>query len=103
MANILVETKRAKNMAMLHELRSQIDQGKTAVLVFKNEDAEDVKAYVRKNAQGLYTHTLDYPNRPNPFPQSKTASHSSWESLIEDIKGLQTTSDQWGILAEESK
>ena len=83
-------------MVTLHELRSQIDQGKTAVLFFKNEDGENVKVSI-KNRQGRYTHIPFYPDRPSSFPQPQTERYLSWEHLIEDIKGLQTTSNQWSI------
>ena len=83
-------------MGTLDKLHSQIDQGKTTVLKFKNEDAENVRVSI-KNVQGQYTHTLSYPDRPNPFPRPQTVPYSSWEHLFEDIKGLQTTSDQWSI------
>ena len=82
-------------MATLHELRSQIDQGKSVVLFFKNEDAENVMVFIRKDVREQYTHTVSYPDRPNPFPQPRTERYSSWEQLFEDIKGLQTTSELW--------
>lgn len=83
-------------MTTLHDLRLQIEQGKTAVLFFKDENGENVKAYIRKQAQGGYTHTFSYPDRPNPFPRPRLKLYSSWEELIKDITDLQSESDYWG-------
>jgi len=84
-------------MAMLHKLRPLIDQGKKAVLFFKTKKGETVKASIGKDAQGHYTHTLFYPDRPNPFPQPQTERYTYWETLLKDIEGVQTTSAQWSI------
>jgi len=43
---------------MLHKLRPLIDRGKKAVLFFKTEKGETVKASIGKDAQGHYAHTL---------------------------------------------
>jgi len=84
-------------MAKLHELRPLIDRGNKAVLFFKTEDGETVKASIGKDAQEHVTHTLFYPDRPNPFPQPQTERYSSWKHLLEDMTDLQTMSDQWSI------
>ena len=83
-------------MAKLQELRSQIDQDKTVVLFFKDHD-EDVKVYIDKNKLGLYSSTFFYPNRPNPFPEPQTHTHSSWSEMLADIGELIAASDQWDI------
>jgi hypothetical protein len=88
--------KKVTNMAKLQELHLQIDQGKTAVLFFKEED-EDVQASINKNKQGLYTSTFSYLNRPNPFPQPQTHPHSSWSDLLADINETMVESDHWDI------
>lgn len=83
-------------MATLHELRSQIDQGKTIVL-FSNEDGENVKVSIRKDKLGQYTRTFSYLDRPNPFTQQRTEPHSSWEHLLADIRDSEKTSERWSI------
>jgi hypothetical protein len=89
--------KEGKHMAGLHELRTQINPDKTAVLIFKDENNENTKVFVGMDAQGRYTHTFSYPDRPNSFPRPRMERYLSWKQLIEDIEGLQTISDQWSI------
>jgi len=52
-------------MAMLNELRPLIDQGKTALLFFIDQDGKNVKVYISKDAQGHYTHRYSYPDGPS--------------------------------------
>jgi len=90
-------------LAKLHELHQLIDQGKTTVLFFKDDDDKNVKAYISKDVQGHYTHRLSYPDGPSPFPQPQTEHYAYWENLLKDIEGVQTTSDQWSILADNPR
>jgi hypothetical protein len=76
-------------MTTLHGLRPQIEQGKAAVLLFKDENGENVKVYIRKDAQERYTHIFSYPDRPNPFPRPRLQTYSLWEELIEAITDMQ--------------
>ena len=82
-------------MATLHELRSQIDQGKTAILFFK-ENGEIVKVSIRQQG-GEYTRMLTYPEQSNLFSQQGRGRYSSWQHLLDDITDLEKTSDQWSI------
>lgn len=83
-------------MAMVEELHSQVDQGKTAVLFDKDGD-NNVKISIHQNEQGQYTRTTSYPDGPNPFPKPQTVPFNSWKHLLEDLSELQLTSDQWHL------
>ena len=83
-------------MAMIDELHSQVDQGKRAVLRYKDGD-KNIEISIRWNNQGHYTRTLSFPSSPNPFPQPQTVPYNSWKYLLEDLNEDQATNDQWHI------
>jgi hypothetical protein len=82
-------------MGTLHELRSQIDQGKMAVLSFK-EDDENIEVSI-KVVQGQYTRIFSYLDRLNPFTQQRTEPYSSWGHLLADLTDFEKKSNQWRI------
>lgn len=88
-------------MATLHELRSQVEQGKTAVLSFRDEHGENVKVYVcipaQGQYQGQYTRRASYTERPNPFPQPQTENFRSWTSLLTALTVTEIESEQWNL------
>lgn len=80
-------------MPMIDELHSQVDQGNTAILKYKNGE-KDVKISIRQK-EGQYTRTISYPDGPNLFPQPQTELFNSWTHLLADLNEFQATSDQW--------
>lgn len=68
-------------MPMIDELHSQVDQGKTAGLNYKDGE-KNVKISIRRNKQGQYARTISYPDGPNPFPKPQTDRFNSWTHLL---------------------
>jgi hypothetical protein len=83
-------------MPMIDELHSEVDQGKTAVLNYKDGE-KNVKISIRQNKQGQYTRTISYPDGPNPFPKPQTIPFDSWRHLLDDLNEFQATSELWQI------
>ncbi len=83
-------------MAVVNELHSQVDQGRTIVLPYNDGD-KNIKISIRKNDQGQYTRTISYPDGPNLFPQPQTEPFNSWRHLLDDLNEFQAKSDQWHI------
>lgn len=83
-------------MAMVEELKTQVDQGKRAVIRYNDGD-KNVEVSIRRNNQGQYTRTFSFPDGPNPFPQPQTVTFNSWKNLRADLNEDQATSDQWRI------
>jgi hypothetical protein len=88
-------------MATLHELRSQIEQGKTAVLSYRDEDGEKVKTYVciptQGKYQGQYTRNASYTEHPNPFPEPQIENFLTWASLLTALSVTEAESEQWSL------
>ncbi len=82
-------------MAKVDNLHSQVDQGKTAVLLHKDSD-KNIKISVRQNNKGQYTRNISLPDGPSLFPQPD-ALFNSWKHLLEDLHNDLATSDQWYI------
>ncbi len=94
MPNITVD-KGVENMAMIDELHSQVDQGKTTVLLYKDGD-KMVKISIRQNNKGQYTRDISLPDGPSLFPRPDDL-FNSWKHLLEDLHNNLATSDQWYI------
>ncbi len=71
-------------MVMIDELRSQVDQGKTSVLSYK-DGVKHIEISIRQNKQGRYTRAIFYPDGPNLFPRPQTEPFNSWKHLLEDL------------------
>jgi hypothetical protein len=80
-------------MAKVDELHSQIDQGKTAILLYKDGD-KDIKVSIRQNNRGQYIRNISSPDGPSLFPQPD-ALFNAWKHLLEDLHNDLLTSDQW--------
>jgi hypothetical protein len=85
-------------MAKLHELQSQIDQGKTAILLYQDRDGDNIKVFISQGQKlGQYKYRAIFVDRPNPFPEPQTVPLDSWRSLLTALSITEAESDQWGL------
>ncbi len=104
-------------MARLTDLKPQIDQGVQAQLVLLHpvnlpyphgivQIRNGVRILVSRAPEG-YNWKLDYVIEAPPGEYSYAAKHDwnfgpDWSTFLKRIEGVQTTSDQWELLPQET-
>lgn len=81
---------------LLAECREEVEAGRTAKLVQPARYFDITIRIVKQSGFIWQRATIDYP-KLKYYARANSAGYPNWESMMQDIRGEQTETDQWII------